>query len=98
MNQVVNEYIDTLDIPVDQCTHLEWSCGVEVMMPNLTKEQKQVIKSLYKNGEKVISSELRIDFLTQTLEGNFVTSCVIYSFILVQHNYFYTCQSHLLVS
>ena len=48
IHEEVNQSIitDTLENPVDQSTHLEWSCDREWMMPNVTKEQKQVIKIL----------------------------------------------------
>ena len=58
--------------PVDQCTLTEVSCGYVKMVNYLSSEQKLVIKFLYKNGDKIANSESHIEFLTQSLENNFI--------------------------
>ena len=54
----------------DKCTFFEVSCS-EVSM-NLSSEQKQVIKSLYKNGAKIVITESHIEFLSTSIQKQFI--------------------------
>ena len=38
----------------------------------LSSEQKQVIKTLYKKGAKIVNSESHIDFLSKSIENKFI--------------------------
>ena len=70
--QVVNTEVvkDSSEHLVDQSTSIVVSCGDVKMVNYLSSEQKQVVKYLYKNGEKITNSESRIDFLNKSLENN----------------------------
>ena len=77
-NQVymtLDVFIDNLELPVDQCTATEQSCKKSFEMPTLTTEQKRFLKSLYKNGEKVVTSELNANFISECLNANCVPKC-----------------------
>ena len=56
---------------VDKCTFLEVSWSWTSMM-RLSSEQKQVLKSLYKNGAKIVNSESHIEFLSISIQNNFI--------------------------
>ena len=89
VNQSVN--FDAHENSVDQCTHKEESCELNQMMSYLSKDQKQLLNSLYKIGQKCVTSESHVDFLSRSLEEEFIPKrfklillCVLFRFILVQ--------------
>ena len=59
---------DISDNPVHLRTTSEWSCDFAIMMPYLSKDQKQVLSSLYKNGRKLVKTDSHIEFLTNVLK------------------------------
>ena len=70
VNQSVN--FDAHENSVDQCTHKEESCELNQMMSYLSKDQKQLLNSLYKIGQKCVTSESHVDFLSRSLEEEFI--------------------------
>ena len=52
----------------DQGTSEEVSC-VDEKMVHLSSVQKQVIKLLYRNGEKVVKTESHIEFLSKSIQN-----------------------------
>ena len=59
--------------PVDQCTVLKQSWKeVDKMAPNLTVEQNQVLKNVYKLGRKSIHLQSHVNFLNECLELDFI--------------------------
>ena len=67
VNRDVHTSVNYLDISVDLCTDIDQSCDEDLKMP-LTNDQKQLIKSLYKIGQKVIQLETNISFLSRCQE------------------------------
>ena len=59
---------DILELSVDLCTAIEQSCDSNFKMSNITTEQKQILKSLYREGGKSIKTEFHIEFLNKSLE------------------------------
>ena len=57
---------------IDQRTSSKVSCGDGKMENFLSIEQKQVIKFVYKNGERIENSQSRIEFLKKSLDNNFI--------------------------
>ena len=63
---------ESLALSVNQCTVEALSCDLEEKMNNLSVEQKQTVKSLYKFARKTIHSEAHVDFLSKCQEVNFI--------------------------
>ena len=58
-------------LSVDKCTLVKVSWRY-TNMANLSSEQKQVIKCLYKNGAKIVNSESHVDFLSSSIQNKFI--------------------------
>ena len=63
--QVTCVRIPYTELSTEYCTAFEQSCGVDSKMSNLTKEQKRLVSSLYKNGRKLVNSKSHVDFLDE---------------------------------
>ena len=59
----------------DLCTATEQSCDITGVMTGLTVEQKKTIKSLYKSVRKIAHSEAHLNFLSKSLDTDFIPKC-----------------------
>ena len=66
LHPVNQEIFRDLESSDDQCTEPVQSCAY-FKMPNLTDEHKQLVKSLYKEGKRIVHSESHVIFLTECL-------------------------------
>ena len=63
---------DILEPSFDLCTATEQSCDSDLKMSNITTEQKQILKTLYREGGRGIQAELHTKFLEKSLELNII--------------------------
>ena len=62
---VINVNCDNHTTAGDCCTVFKQSCFGDICKMNLTSEQRQVVKKLYRNGGKVERSKAHINFISK---------------------------------
>ena len=71
-NLVISVSNSYSELSVENRTAFDQSCGNDRKMAlNLSNEQNGVLKSLYRNGRKIVNSESHINFLTKSLDLKF---------------------------
>jgi hypothetical protein len=64
---------DILENPVERSTDIILSCDFGRMMSELSSDQKDVIKNLYKFVRKIVQESSHIEFLNESLKHKFIS-------------------------